>query len=171
VVAGTGTGVNGSLGRDARMPPGLEGAFVDGRDADRPGARRPWRSGPGTDVSLGSSQRSPDFRQTAMLGSVAVEPAGVVPGRLRGRLPGASAPCPAGTLSDEVDQGESRALPPFCSAAPFVISRDGCVQIRPIWRLFGRRTRPLMYENGASDPSACAIEHDDAATSSLPITR
>ena len=28
--------------------------------------------------------------------------------------------------------------PPFCSAAPFVISPDGCVQIRPIWRLFGR---------------------------------
>jgi hypothetical protein len=25
-----------------------------------------------------------------------------------------------------------------------VISPDGCVQIRPIWRLFGRRTRPLM---------------------------
>jgi hypothetical protein len=53
--------------------------------------------------------------------------------------------------------------PPFCSAAPFVISRDGCVQIRPIWRLFGRRTRPLMYENGALDPSASAIEHDGAA--------
>jgi hypothetical protein len=31
----------------------------------------------------------------------------------------------------------SRAMPPFCSAAPFVISLDGCVQIRPIWRLFG----------------------------------
>jgi hypothetical protein len=27
--------------------------------------------------------------------------------------------------------------PPFCSAAPFVISPDGCVQIRPIWRLSG----------------------------------
>ena len=53
--------------------------------------------------------------------------------------------------------------PPFCSAAPFVISRDGCVQIRPIWRLFGRRTRPLMYESGALDPSASAIKHDDAA--------
>jgi hypothetical protein len=39
----------------------------------------------------------------------------------------------------------------------------------PIWRLFGRRTRPLMYENGALDPSASAIEHDDAAA--LPITR
>ena len=26
----------------------------------------------------------------------------------------------------------------------FVISPDGCVQIRPIWRLFGRRTRPHM---------------------------
>jgi hypothetical protein len=34
--------------------------------------------------------------------------------------------------------------PPICSAAPFVISPDGCVQIRPIWRLFGRRTRPHM---------------------------
>jgi len=34
----------------------------------------------------------------------------------------------------------------FCSAAPFGISPDGCVQIRPIWRLFGRRTRPHMLE-------------------------
>jgi len=71
--------VNGTLGRDALMPPGLEDAFVDSRDADRPGTWRPRRSGPRTDVSLGSSQRSPDFRQTTMLGSVAVEPAGVIP--------------------------------------------------------------------------------------------
>lgn len=60
--------------------------------------------------------------------------------------------------------------PPFWTAAPFVISRDGCVQIRPIWRLFGRRTRPLMYENGALDPSASAIEHDDAAAIDYAMT-
>ena len=29
--------------------------------------------------------------------------------------------------------------PPICSAVPSVISPDGCVQIRPIWCLFGRR--------------------------------
>ena len=33
---------------------------------------------------------------------------------------------------------------PACSVAPFVISPDDCVQIRPIWRLFGRRARPHM---------------------------
>jgi len=60
--------------------------------------------------------------------------------------------------------------PPFCSAAPFVISRDGCVPIRPVWRLFGRRTRPLKYENGALDPSASAIEHDTAAIADYAMT-
>jgi hypothetical protein len=29
-----------------------------------------------------------------------------------------------------------------------VISPDGCVQIRPVWRLFGRRTRPRMPVSG-----------------------
>jgi hypothetical protein len=88
------------------MPPGPEGAFVDNRDADRRVPGDPGDPGRGTDVGLGSSQRSPGFRQTAMLGSVAAERAGAIPGRLRRRLSGASAPYPAGTLSDEVDQGE-----------------------------------------------------------------
>jgi hypothetical protein len=35
-------------------------------------------------------------------------------------------------------------MPPFCAAAPSVISPDGCVQITPIWRLLGRRTRQHM---------------------------
>jgi hypothetical protein len=34
--------------------------------------------------------------------------------------------------------------PPICSAVPFVIWPDSCVQVRSIWRLFGRRTRPHM---------------------------
>jgi len=50
-----------------------------------------------------------------------------------------------------------------------VISPDGCVQIRPIWRLFGRRTRPLMHEGSALGPSACAIEHGDAADYAMTI--
>jgi hypothetical protein len=33
--------------------------------------------------------------------------------------------------------GRTHAYPPFCSASPFVISPDDCVQIRPIWRLSG----------------------------------
>jgi hypothetical protein len=58
--------------------------------------------------------------------------------------------------------------PPFVGRA-IVISPDGCVQIRPIWRLFGRRTRPLMHEGSALGPSACAIEHGDAADYAMTI--
>ena len=36
--------------------------------------------------------------------------------------------------------------------APFVISPDGCVQIRPIWHLFGRRIRPRMPGERAYAP-------------------
>jgi hypothetical protein len=50
----------------------------------------------------------------------------------------------AATLSDRRGSGRTRSDPPICSAAPFVISPDGCVQIRSVWCLFGRRTRPHM---------------------------
>jgi hypothetical protein len=74
-------------------------------------------------------------------------------------------PTPVAMTVTERDVRCSRGVqyPPICSAAPFVISPDGCVQTRPIWRLFGRRTRPLMHESSALGPSACAIEHGDVA--------
>ena len=117
--------------------------------------------GRGTDASLGSSQRSPDFRQTAMLGSVAVEPAGVIPGRLQRRLPGASAPCPADTLSDEVDQGERA----HCRRSDRPQDRrrrcSACAQ-----RLAGATCQPLQRSRSPaenSSPRARPPDYDDSS--------
>jgi hypothetical protein len=64
-----------------------------------------------------------------------------------------------------------------CSAAPFVISPDGYAQIRLIWRLFGRRTRPHMPMSvpaqrdgpgcrfpGRSVDCGNAVRHEDRAS-------
>jgi hypothetical protein len=66
---------------------------------------------------------------------------------------------------------------PRTSPAPFVISPDGCAQIRLIWRLFGRRTRPHMPMSGPAHrdgPGCCfpgrsvdcgnSVRHEDRAS-------
>jgi hypothetical protein len=61
---------------------------------------------------------------------------------VRSRLPPRPAPCDRRPGQRAPNRDRRRAVLRPRLAAPFVISPDGCAQIRPIWRLFGRRTRP-----------------------------